>query len=55
MDGTETTFEYIFSLANLWLVSMASFTSDPLAKIVKLIFLLVLKTSYAPKEHLFFL
>ena len=43
--GTETTLEYILSLANLWLVSIAKLTSEPLANIVKLIFLLVLKTS----------
>ena len=42
IHGTEITFEYIFSLANLWLVSIASFTSDPLAKIVKIIFLMSL-------------
>ena len=43
--GTDITFEYILSLANLWLVSIAKFTSEPLAKIVSLTFLLVLKTS----------
>ena len=43
--GTDITLEYILSLANLWLVSMAKLTSDPLASIVKLIFLLVLKIS----------
>ena len=39
------TLEYILSLANSWLVSNAKFTSEPLANIVKLIFLFVLKTS----------
>ena len=51
--GTDITLEYILSLANLWLTSIAKLTSEPVARIVKLIFLLVLKTSYAPKEHLF--
>ena len=48
----DITFEYILSLANLWLVFIAKLTSDPLAKIVNFIFLFVLKTSYAPNEHL---
>ena len=33
------TFEYILSLANLWLASIANFTSEPLAKIVNFIFI----------------
>ena len=43
--GTDTTLAYILSLANLWLVSIAKLTSEPLASIVKLTFLLVLNTS----------
>ena len=44
-DGTDTTLEYILYLANLWLTSIAKLTSEPLASIVNLILLLVLKIS----------
>jgi hypothetical protein len=33
--ATDITFEYILSLANLWLVSIARLTSEPLEIIVK--------------------
>ena len=43
----------MFCVANLWLISIAKLTSDPVARIVNSTSLLVLNISYAPDAHLF--